>query len=115
MGFRTAVVLMNDLAHEWQHDPFLGRKIAHAAAIASWDPDQARRELPYGRILEQVHGDTISLAVLDGYSGHVVATTQWQRSQTVEDAEWELLQQLAAKHGVRIPKKRKKTVVAPAV
>lgn len=38
MGFRTVVMLSNDYAHEWEHDPKLGEKIAHAMNYASQLP-----------------------------------------------------------------------------
>lgn len=109
MGFRTVLVLSNDQAHEWENDPELGRKIMHAASMASCgDKDRARFELPYGQIIEQVHGDTQTLAVLDGYGGKAVAYTHWNRGQTDEIRNLALLKELADKMGFTIAKKRTK-------
>lgn len=102
MGFRTVVVLSNDQAHQWQKDAELGEKIWIAAA------DKNSR-LEYGEIVEQVHADTQSLAILDGYGGSVVAQTWWNREQTPETLERDLLKSLAAKHGYRLSKLPKKT------
>jgi hypothetical protein len=99
MGFRTVVVLNNDQAHEWENDPTLGRKIWLAAA------SNGREWLPYGDIVEQVHADTQTLAVLDGYSGWPVAYTHWNRGQTDEVRNLALLKELADKMGYRVSKK----------
>lgn len=106
MGFRTVVVLSNDHAHEWEKDPELGRKIFMAASIGN--KELARRELPYGHVVECVHADTQTLAILDGYSGRPVAYTHWHRGQTSEQQELVLLKELAEKHGKILRSKPKK-------
>lgn len=102
MGFRTALVLSNDYAHEWENDPELGRKIWLAASTSG------RIDFQYGHIIEQVHADTQTLAVLDGYGGKAVAHTHWNRGQTDEIRNLALLKDLADKMGYRISKKPKK-------
>lgn len=107
MGFRTVVVLRNDQANEWEKDPELGRKIfLGASAKCSSGDDQASDQFfPYGAIVEQVHADLQTLAVLDGYSGRAVAHTHWYRGQTEEAQNLALLKELADKMGYRISKK----------
>lgn len=107
MGFRTVIVLSNDQAHEWQNDPELGKKIFHAASAKAFgsDPDRARRELPYGHVVEQVHADTQTVAFLDGYSGESKAWTHWHQGQTPEQKELAMLKALADKLGYRVTKK----------
>lgn len=39
MGFRTVVMLSNDMCHEWEKDGELGRKISRAMNYAS-DPQR---------------------------------------------------------------------------
>jgi len=108
MGFRTVVVLSNDQAHEWENDPELGKKIMHAAAVKTYDRDReghwhaARHPFQYGDIVEQVHADTQTLAVLDGYGGKPVAYTHWHRGSTPEGTELALLKELANKLGYRV-------------
>ena len=106
MGFRTVVVLSNDRASEWENDPQLGRKIFLAASMAQFagDKDRARDELPYGEIVEQAHGDTQTVAILDGYGGTAVAHSHWHRGQTNEQRDLECLKALAAKLGYRVSK-----------
>lgn len=98
MGFRTVVVLSNDLANEWETDPELGHKIWMAAAT------NGREHLRYGQIVEQVQADTQTLAVLDGYGGRPVAYTHWNREQQVGDVNLALLKDLARRMGYRVSK-----------
>ena len=105
MGFRTVVVLSNDQAHEWKNDPELGKKIFYAAQPGGWSA-----ALQYGKIIECVHADTQTLAVLDGYGGKPVAYTHWNREQTDEIRNLALLKELADKLGYRVVKKNVKKV-----
>lgn len=109
MGFRTVVVLNNDQASEWEKDPELGRKIFLAASMQQFGhedgTDLARRTLPYGQAIEQVHADTQTVAFLDGYGGKAVAWSHWYRSQTEEQKNLEMLKALADKLGYRVVKK----------
>ncbi len=106
MGFRTVVVLSNDQAHEWEKDPELGRKIRQGAATKNYESPLGR-DLQYGSIMEQVHTDTQTLAVLDGLIGKSVASARWYPGQTDEVRNLALLKELADKMGYRISKKPK--------
>jgi len=107
MGFRTVVVLNNDLAHEWEKDPELGRKIFLAASMRHFgkDEDRARNMFPYGDTIEQVHADTQTVAFLDGYGGKAVAWSHWYRGETEEQKNLKMLKTLADSLGYRIAKK----------
>lgn len=108
MGFRTVVVLSNDRSSEWENDPSLGKRIMLAASMASYGGsegrDDARFSLPYGEIVEQVHGDTQTVAFLDGYGGKPVAHSHWHHGQTEDQKNLELLKALAEKLGYRVSK-----------
>lgn len=104
MGYRTVVVLNNDFSSSWEKDAELGRKIfLSAAAKASGYGHE--HPFPYGDVVEQVHADTQSLVVCDGYSGEVAAQSYWQRGDTSEAVELRLLKELAEKHGFDLRRK----------
>ena len=69
MGHRTVLVLNNDQASQWENDPELGKKIFYGAAMMNREHMLPELRFPYGQIVEQVHADTQTLAVLDGYGG----------------------------------------------
>lgn len=108
MGFRTVVVLSNDRASEWENDPGLGKRIMLAASMASYGGTEGREDarfnLPYGEIVEQVHGDTQTVAFLDGYGGKAVARSHWHRGQTQDQKNLDMLKALAEKLGYRVSK-----------
>lgn len=106
MGFRTVVMLSNDMTHLWQNDAELGVKIALAMNYAS-DPrrqDMARIGV-YGRAVECTHADCQTLAVLDGYTGfsHVVSDIL-ARGDEPDATALRLLKQAAKKLGYRLVK-----------
>lgn len=106
MGFRTVVMLSNDMAHVWQKDAELGNKIALAMSYAH---DPKRQDLAeigsYGRAVECTHADSQTLAVLDGYTGfsHVVSDI-WARGDEPDTTALRLLKQAAKKLGYRLVK-----------
>lgn len=104
MGHRTVVVLSNDRAHEWKNDPELGNKISTAAAYLSHNPNYY---FPYGEVVEQVHADVQTVAVLDGYGGTAVAHGNWRQNESEEDKNLRLLKEFADKLGYRVVKKSK--------
>jgi hypothetical protein len=102
MGFRTVVVFNNDQASEWQNDPELGKKIASGTYRS--DTFTPLNQIG-GHVLECVHADTQTLAILDGYNGRAAAHTSWYAGQTKEMLEQALLRELADKLGYYISKK----------
>jgi len=105
MGFRTVVVLSNDRASEWENDPGLGQRIILAASMASFGGhEEAKFNLPYGEIVEQVHADTQTVAFLDGYGGKVMARSYWHSRQTQDQKNLDMLKALAEKLGYRVSK-----------
>lgn len=100
MGYRTVVMLNNDLSSQWSKDAELGRKIIAASN------NSVRQNLGYGSIVECVHADTQTIAVLDGYDFFdVIGSKQWQREQDFDERNLELLKIAADKLGYRLVKK----------
>lgn len=103
MGFRTVVMLCNDFANEWENDANLGKKIARAM----------NNSLPienYGKVVECIHGDTQTLAVLDGYTMFSpVAVRGWSRGDIENEITLKLLKQAADVLGYRLVKQSKGT------
>jgi len=105
MGFRTVVMLSNDYAHEWENDPELGRKIALAMNYAGRGNERALLD-SYGEVVQCTHGDTQTLAVLDGYTMfEVVASKFWNSGETADDVALKLLKEAAERMGYRLAKK----------
>lgn len=105
MGFRTVVVLNNDLAHDWEKDPELGRKISRAASLKGWANLDTIDRFPYGEVVEQVHADCQTVAFLDGYGGKAMAYSHWFHNQTEEQKNLNMLKALAEELGYRVVKK----------
>jgi hypothetical protein len=105
MGFRTVVVLNNDMSQQWEDDPELGRKIFMAASRKQFGgADKFEDRFEYGETIEQVHADTQTVAFLDGYGGDAVAWTHWSRGETEEQKNLKMLKELARKMGYRVSK-----------
>jgi hypothetical protein len=113
MGFRTVVMLSNDQSHQWENDPGLGKRIQHSAStkhhrdIAEFSRYADRAGLgSCGEAVEQVHADTATLAILDGYDEFTpLAYTQWRAGVSAEDRALALLKAAADKLGYRLAKK----------
>lgn len=106
MGFRTVVMLSNDMAHEWQKDTELGQKIGRAMSFAN---DKARKDMAsvggYGAVVECVHADNQTLAMLDGYTAFTHVDSQsWMRGEGDDTAVVRLLKSAAKKLGYRLVK-----------
>lgn len=107
MGYRTVVMLSNDMAHQWEKDPELGRKIGQAMSFAN-SPE--RRDMAsvggYGQVVECVHADNQTLAMLDGYTAFTHIDAQpWARGEGDNAAVIRLLKSAANKLGYRLVKK----------
>lgn len=105
MGFRTVVVLNNDLAHEWEKDSELGQKIMRAASLKGWTAASPLDRFEYGEVVEQVHADCQTVAFLDGYGGKAMAYSHWFRNQTEDQKNLNMLKALADTLGYRVSKK----------
>jgi len=107
MGYRTVVMLNNDLCHEWSKDPKLGEKISLAM---NYSTDPKRQDMAaignYGRAVECVHADSQTLAMLDGYTAFTHIDSQsWMRGDDDDSAVIRLLKRAASKFGYRLVKK----------
>lgn len=107
MGFRTVVMLSNDLLPYWRDDPQLGEKIADAAHNMN-----NVLSLPisdYGRVVECIHTDCGTLAMLDRHSSFTpLAYNITRHNQTTEESQIQLLKIAADAMGYRLVKKTKK-------
>lgn len=100
MGFRTVVMLNNDFAQDWENDSDLGRKIALGMNHVN-DPARGFADLGYGRVVECVHADTVTLARIGFYERfEPMAYGSYDRTDDVT-----LLKEAAAKLGYRLVKK----------
>lgn len=109
MGFRTVPLLINDLAHEWGHDPELGQMILRAMNHTHDKDPEAARIGNYGYVLECCHADQQTLMAIDGYHGKGVAWSHWQRGDSPEAVQERLLREMADKMGYRLVKKARTT------
>jgi hypothetical protein len=111
MGFRTVVMLNNDMCHEWSKDPNLGSMIQEAMNYAHTShPDRKEwsRLRNYGRVVECVHADTQTLVRLDHYQGfEPLAYTGCTYGPSTEEDKLKLLKRAAEEMGYRLVKKSK--------
>lgn len=103
MGFRTVVLLNNDLAHEWQNDAELGKKIAHDMNYVH-DKDRFTELSNFGKVIECTHADSQTLMMIDSLHGTPVAHGHWHRGQTTDEAKLALLRDMAVRLGFRLVK-----------
>ena len=96
MGFRTVVILTNDLAHEWQNDPELGNKIFNSIH---------RDSFPYGRVVECTHTDTQTIGIIDSLNFTPLAYDSWNRDETKGEVNIKMLRKAADNLGYRLVRK----------
>ena len=105
MGYRTVVMLSNDEAHKWKQDPELGRLIARAASVCGLN-DGDSRVGNYGRVVECVHANIQTLAVLDGYENlNLQGRSHWRSDRSEDEIALDLLKAAADKLGYKLVKK----------
>jgi len=110
MGFRTVVMLSNDMSNEWSKDQELGQKIQKAMNYA-WVPDsdpysRDSRVGNYGRVVECVHADTQTLSILNHYEGFKpLYHTGFQRDMAEDTVALNLIKEAAGSLGYRLVKK----------
>jgi hypothetical protein len=99
-------MLNNDVAHQWEKDAELGQKISRAMNYAN---DKDRKDMAtiggYGTVVECVHADCQTLAILDGYTMFKHIDSQpWARGASDDEAVVRLLKSAAKKLGYRLVK-----------
>ncbi len=111
MGYRTVVLLENDRASEWEHDPGLGRKIAIAmnhASTTRLDGEVSRQaELPFGKVIACHHADTQVIGVFNSYSFKPMAYSNWYSREDEEAMKLKMLKLAAEEMGYRLVKRSK--------
>src|SRR5271155_3685741 len=107
MGYRTVVILYNDQAHEWTSDPELGKKINRAMSrVTDITPTAGGMgaTIGYGAVVECVHADSETLAMIESYSYHPMAYGAWHTRKTTLEAKIGLLEKAANQLGYRLSK-----------
>lgn len=107
MGNRTVVILFNDQASEWENDPFLGKRIQDEMnkVHGLLKPESTAGYMKYGRVVQCVHADTQTLAILDSYNFRPLAHSHWYSGQDQTAMQLKLLKEAAEKLGYRLVKK----------
>lgn len=106
MGFRTVVILNNDMMGEWSKDPLLGEMIARDSAQPFLRGERVRDHLSnYGSVVQCCHADHQSLAVIDSLGMQVITNTTWYSGQQTDNRDLALLSQWADQMGYRLVKK----------
>lgn len=108
MGYRTVVILNNDLASTWQKDPELGQKIAKSMNYARGFHEDPRTRFEGGRVVECCHTEQQSLGIIDGLMLNVNASKTECPGETPEAVQLALLKAAAEKLGYKLTKKRNK-------
>ncbi len=104
MGCRTLVLLNNDRCNEWEKDPELGRKIAIGMNFVGHRGPVPSADLRYGMVVECVHSDQETLAVIESHSFHTLATSFWYANEPDAARNLKLLKLAARKLGYRLTK-----------
>jgi hypothetical protein len=99
-------MLSNDMAHQWTVDKNLGEKISLAMNYAS---DPKRQDMArigsYGRVVECVHADNQTLAMLGFYTTfRSIDGQSWMQDESDDEAAVRLLKSAANKLGYRLVK-----------
>lgn len=109
MGFRTVVILSNDMAQQWENDPTLGKKIGHAVNFTNRNMGYGSPDIEnYGQAVECVHADTQTIGIIDGLNFTPLAHGQWYRNQSKEDMMLKLIKEAAKSMGYRLVKTTEK-------
>lgn len=114
MGYRTVIMLSNDMAHHWVSDPQLGQLIRQATRQGSYAEQAAGRLSSgrgcYGRVVQCVHADEQTLAVLDAYQGFTpLAAMDGRVASAAAAQQLQLLKEAADALGYRLVRKTKET------
>ena len=104
MGYRTVVILNNDLEGTWSRDMDLGRKISSAMSYSVSPSRQHLADFGHGLVVECVHADTQTLAVVDGFRFQPVLRSFWHRGETDKERDLRILREAAAVMGYQLVK-----------
>ena len=102
MGFRTVIVLQNDEASNWHHDPHLGDHIM-AAGIEYLNQNQSGGRIPgVGFVAEVTHNDFDSLLYVRSGRVERLAAPHCSPSKTVQQGQLEALAHAAKQLGFKL-------------
>lgn len=102
MGYRTVVMLSNDMSHGWSKDSGLGDKISQAMHGSNTLPLAAIG----GAVVECVHADIATLAVLDGYTMfQSLSNDNWRPNEDDKEKQIRVLKKAAESLGYHLVKK----------
>lgn len=105
MGFRTVVILNNDVAHEWATDPELGKRIDAAAGRSQTETHTGY--FKYGNVVEVAHADVQTLGIIDSHQFTPLTHANWYHGQQATERDLRLLKDAADKLGYRLVRKSK--------
>lgn len=105
MGYRTVIILNDDLHHFWANDANLGNHIGRAATKTAISGNAEIIGNNYGRVVECVHADTQTLGFLDSFS-FVRAASQHSSNNITNEQKLDLLRAAAAELGYTLRKIR---------
>lgn len=108
MGFRTVVMLNNDLTHVWSKDTELGEKIHYDQSMFGYNRSRFDTKLgSFGQVVEVTHADTQTLVAVEHYTGWTpLSISCWYPDQQNRDLE--LLKRAAEEMGYRLVKRSTK-------
>ena len=108
MGYRTVIMLNNDLCSEWSTDPKLGEKIAAAMNHAHREDQRANLDY-YGRVVQCEHSSVQSLVMLEGTKTFYTLDSQpTDYDRPFDKDTLAILKSAADKFGYRLVKKSEK-------
>ena len=104
MGYRTVVILNNDLSSQWSNDADLGKKIMRAGNEAASSKDPERSHFGYGRVVECAHADVQTVGIIDSLTLVPLTHGHWRAQEAQEDLKLRMLKEAARAMGYRIVK-----------
>lgn len=100
MGYRTVVMLQNDLADKWIDDTALGHRI-YRDSMSNTDRSRGFS------IVECTHNDVNTLVEITASGSNILASNNWRSGQTDQDRQLDLLKRFADSMGYTIRRKSK--------
>lgn len=105
MGFRSVIIINNDVCHNLRNDPEIGGKILNAID-GFWvrELNNSKTDFGIGTVVQETHADNTTLSIIGkngAFTLEDVAATHWNDP----NPELSLLKQFADSLGYKIVKK----------